>query len=145
MTQRPRQGSLWRRTGIAFWLVVFGVLWVVVEALATSLLPVDLTLLAAGLVGAFIGSSPLMLIPSTARFAFGPQSPIGQPKRWQGQLLLLGVAALMTAIAVARVWPHHGWTGRGITEAGILAALAAGAFASEFRRAARLWISRRWK
>lgn len=143
MNGRTGQRSLWRRTGIAFWLAVFGLLSVVAEALAASLLPVDLTLLAAGFVGAFIGSSPLMLIPSAARFAFGPHSAIGQPTRWQGQLLLLGVAVLVTAIAVARVWPQHTWTGRGISEAGIVAALAAGAFSAEFRRAGRLWISRK--
>lgn len=144
MTRSGRKArSLWRRTGVAFWFAIFAVAWKVGDEAASSLLPVRLGLIAAGFIGAFLGASPLVLLPVTARFAFGPHASIGHPERRSGQLFLLAAALFTTGVAVLRIWPHEGWTGRVISESGILAAILAGAFLSQFREAARLWIGAR--
>lgn len=137
------QRGLWRRTGLAFWLAVFAVLATCAEVVATSLLPVNLTLIAFGFVGAFLGSSPLILMPRIARLAFGSHAPIGQPQHRVGRLYLLAVAALATAVAMIRVFPHESSLGCAISEAGIFAAILADVFTAEFRPAALLWLRRK--
>lgn len=143
MTTSPKHGGLWRRTGLAFWLVVFAVVATCVEGIAISALPVNLTLIAFGFVGAFLGSSPLILMPMIARLAFGSHAPIGQPQHRVGQLYLLAVGVLATAVATVRVFTHESWTASAISEAGIVAAILAGAFMAEFRPAVLLWFQRK--
>lgn len=139
----PEHRGLGRRTGLAFWLAVFAVAGTCLDAIATSLLPVNLTLVAFGFVGAFLGSSPLILMPTIARLAFGSHAPIGQPQHRVGRLYLLAVGALATALATVRIFPHESWTGCAISEAGIIAAILSGAFASDFRPAVLLWFRRK--
>ncbi len=122
--------ALWKRTGLAFWLFIFAVMATCGEIVASSLIPVNLSLIAFGFVGAFLGSAPLMLMPTIARLAFGSHAPIGNSQHRVGRLYLSGVAALTTVAAVVRIFPHENWTGRTTSEAGIIAAVLAGAFAA---------------
>lgn len=138
----PEHRGLRRRTGLAFWLALFAVVGTCLDAIATSLLPVNLTLIAFGFLGAFLGSSPLILMPTIARLAIGPHAPIGQPQHRVGRLYLLAVGVLATAVATVRIFPHENPTGCAISEAGIIAAILAGAFAAEFRPALLLWFRR---
>jgi hypothetical protein len=134
---------LWKRTGLAFWLGIFAVLGTCAEVVATSILPVNLTLVAFGFVGAFLGSSPLILMPTIARLAFGADASIGRPQQRVGQLYLLAVALLTTTVAAIRIFPHENWTGCAVSEAGIVAAILAGAFTAELRPAVFLWLRRK--
>jgi hypothetical protein len=143
MGSGQRDRRLWRRTGIAFWLAIIAISWSVVQAIASSLLPIHLMLFAAGFVGAFLGSSPLILLPTTARLAFGADASIANPRRRYGALLLLAVGSVTSLVLAVRVFPHESWTGRAISELGVIAALVAGAFSSEFLPAIRHWVSRR--
>jgi hypothetical protein len=139
----PKQHGLRRKTGLAFWLIVFAVIGTCLDAIATSLLPFNLTLIAFGFLGAFLGSSPLILMPRIALVAFGADAPIGQPQHRVGQLYVLAVAGLATAVAAVRIFPHETSTGSAVSEAGIIAAILAGVFTAEFRPAALLWLRRK--
>ena len=143
MAARPPNRRLWRRTGIAFWLAIFAITWSVAQAIASSLLPLHLILFAAGFVGAFLGSSPLILLPATARLAFGADAAIANPRRRYGALLLLAVGTVTSLALAVRVFPHESWTGRALSELGVIAALLAGTFSSEFAPAFRHWLKRR--
>jgi hypothetical protein len=143
MTSGSHPRTLWQQTGLAFWLFIFAVAITCAEFVATSLLPVNLTLIAFGFVGAFLGSSPLILMPTIARLAFGTGASIGRPQHWVGRLYLLGVTVLATVAAAVRIFPHENWTGCATSEAGVIAAVLAGAFTAEFRPAVLLWLRRR--
>src|SRR6476661_5010366 len=144
MDARPRSKRLWRRTGIAFWLAIFAISWSVGQAIAiSSLLPLHLILFAAGFIGAFLGSLPLILLPATARLAFGADAAIANPRGRYGALLLIAVGAVTSLALAVRVFPHENWTGRALSELGVIAALLAGAFSSEFAPALRHWLKRR--
>lgn len=140
---RSNPRTLWKRTGLAYWLAIFTVLGACVEVVATSVLPFNLTLIAFSFVGAFLGSTPLILMPTIARLAFGSHAPIGQPQHPVGQLYLLAIAALSTALAAVGIFPHESRMGSAVSEAGIVAAILAGAFTAELRPAVIFWLRRK--
>jgi hypothetical protein len=123
--------------------VIFSITWAVVSSLAGTLIPLHLTILAAGFLGAFMGSSPLMLVPMTARWSLGPKSRFAEPRRIEGQLFLLFTAALTTAALILFAWPHETWTQRTIGELGLIAAIVGGVFVREFTAGARHWLRRK--
>src|SRR5690349_1096814 len=69
-----RRGTLDERAALIFWAALLSLFASVTGAVAASALHVDPTQIEAGLVGAFLGSSPVILLPVVSRWAFGRDS-----------------------------------------------------------------------
>jgi hypothetical protein len=128
------------RAGIAFWVMLFGIFVSVGGAILASFAHIDPTQLEAGLVGAFLGSSPVILMPVAARAVFGAGSPFANRERlaFRGLTLLYGVLVVLSRLL--HLWPAHtGHTSSTIAIGGLAGAILASWFLPHFPAAARVW------
>jgi hypothetical protein len=68
------------RLAIGFWIVVLSVGASFVAAIVLAYLRIDPTQVEAGVIGAFLGSSPIILTPRLARLAYEKDSSFRQPR-----------------------------------------------------------------
>lgn len=128
------------RAGIAFWVMLFGIFVSVGGAILASLVHVDPTQVEAGLIGAFLGSSPVILMPVAARAVFGTGSAFATRERlaFRGLTLLYGMLVVLTRLL--HIWPAHtGHTSSAIAIGGLVGAILASWFLPHLPTAARVW------
>jgi hypothetical protein len=129
------------RTGIAFWVMLFGIFFSVGGAILASFVHVDPTQVEAGLVGAFLGSSPVILMPIAARTVFGAGTAFADRERlaFRGLTLLYGTLVVLSRLL--RLWPARtGHTSSVIAIGGLIGAILASWFLPHLPAAARVWV-----
>jgi hypothetical protein len=137
-----KQGTrtLDERVAMAFWILLFGVFASVCGAIGASLLHIDPTEIEAGLVGAFLGSSPVILMPIGSRLIFGAESGFAKRDRLRFRALTLLWGALIVASRFLHWWPAKtGHTSSVIAIGGLIAAVLASWFWPYMPAAARVW------
>jgi hypothetical protein len=128
------------RVGMAFWAVVLSVFASATGAVLTSVVHVDPTSIEFGLIGAFLGSSPVILMPLGARIAFGADSDCGTRERVRFRALTLLWGVLVVMSRLLDWWPGHaGHTSSAIAIGGLFAAILASWFWHYLPTAARFW------
>jgi drug/metabolite transporter (DMT)-like permease len=138
--QRSWLSRLDERLGMTFWAVVLSVFASVAGAVIATAIHVDQTQVELGLIGAFLGSSPLILMPLGARIAFGPESAFAKRERRQFRALTVLWGALVICSYLLDWWPHHaGHASSAIAIGGLFAAILASWFWHYLPRAARFW------
>lgn len=135
---------MWRRlderVGIAFWITLFGICVSVGSAILASLAHIDPTQIEAGLIGAFLGSSPVILMPVAARTVLGAGSAFADRRRLAFRGLTLSYGLLVVSSRLLHLWPSHaGHTSSVIAIGGLAAAILASWFLPQLPAAARLW------
>lgn len=131
------------RPAMLFWSALFGVAASFVGALAAVVLRVDVTLLEAAFLGAFLGSTPLILLPNLARLFLGRTSPLADRTHPAFRAFSLGFVVLIAVVRLWTRWPHHSAV-TAIADGGLFAALLATWFAPHFPRALRVWRKSQW-
>jgi hypothetical protein len=136
-----RRGTLDERVALIFWAALLSLFASVTGAVAASALHVDPTQIEAGLVGAFLGSSPVILLPVLSRWAFGRDSVFIDRARLPFRLLTVFWGCLIVCSRLfLHWWPgHNAHTSAGIAIAGLVAAILASWFWPHLPAAARLW------
>ena len=123
-----------------FWIALLSVFASVAGAILASLVHVDATQVEAGLVGAFLGSSPIILMPFAARAALGSESGFAKRDRLPFRSLTLFWGALVVCSRFLHWWPGHaGHTSSLIAIGGLVAAILASWYWPYLPRAARMW------
>lgn len=129
-----------RRVGIYFWMTFFGMCLSVCSAILASLFNLDPTQIEAGLIGAFLGSSPVILMPVIARTIFGAGNAFADRERLEFRGLTLFYGLLVVLSRLLHLWPSHAdRTSSWIAIGGLLAAIFASWFLSDLPTAVRLW------
>jgi hypothetical protein len=131
------------QAAMLFWTTLLGVAASFCGALVALALHLDLTMLEGAFLGAFIGSTPLILLPNLARLSLGPSSHLCDRGHPTFRLSSLVVVALMVLTRIYIKWPADGAVSP-ITYAGLVAALLATWFAPHFPRALRVWWISQW-
>lgn len=126
-----------------FWTTLLGVAASFCGAVAALALHLDLTMLEGAFLGAFIGSSPLILLPNLARRCLGPTSEFCDRGHLIFRLSSLAAVALMVVARTYIGWPNHG-VDSPVSYTGLIAALLATWFAPHFPRALRAWWTSQW-
>lgn len=128
------------RAGIVFWVMLFGIFVSLASAILASLVHIDPTQIEAGLVGAFLGASPVILLPMAARFAFGSASAFANRERLEFRVLTLVYGVLVVLSRLLHLWPTHtGHTSSVIAIGGLAAATLASWFLPHLPAGARAW------
>jgi hypothetical protein len=138
--QQQRLHRMDARAGMAYWAAVLSVFASAAGAVFATILHVDPTQLEMGLIGAFVGSSPVILMPLGARIAFGSQSRFVKRDRLQFRALTLLWGGLIVCSRLLDWWPgHSGHTSSAIAIGGLFAAILASWFWHYLPEAVRFW------
>jgi len=128
------------RAGIVFWVMLFGIFVSLASAILASLVHIDPTQVEAGLVGAFLGASPVILMTVAARVAFGSTSNFAKRERREFRGLTLFYGVLVVLSRLLHLWPTHtGHTSSVIAIGGLAAAILASWFLPHLPAGARAW------
>jgi hypothetical protein len=131
------------RAGIVFWVMLFGTFVSLATAILASLVHIDPTQIEAGLVGAFLGASPVILMPVAAQVAFGSTSTFADRERLEFRGLTLFYGLLVVLSRLLHLWPAHtGHTSSVIAIGGLAAAILASWFLPHLPAGARTWARR---
>jgi hypothetical protein len=135
-----RRETLNGRAALIFWSAVLSLFTSVIGGIAGSALHVDPTQVEAGLVGAFLGSSPVILMPAFSRLIFGRDSVLADRARLQFRLLTVAYGALIACSRLLHWWPGHtAHTSAAIAIGGLAAAILASWFWPHLPVAACVW------
>jgi hypothetical protein len=128
------------RAAAIFWLTVLSIFASVIGAVLASLVHLDPTQVEAGLVGAFLGSSPIILMPLGARAVFGKDSGFAKRECLPFRALTVLWGTLIICSRLLHLWPGHpAHTSSAIAIGGLVAAILASWFWPYLPAAARTW------
>lgn len=140
LQEQARHGTLDERAALIFWAALLSLFASVTGAVAASALHVDSTLIEAGIVGAFLGSSPVVLLPAVSRLVLGRNSAFVDRSRLPFRLLTVFWGFLVICSRLLHWWPRHdAHTSAAIAIVGLVAAILASWFWPHLPAAARLW------
>jgi hypothetical protein len=132
--------ALDERAALIFWAALLSLFASVTGAVAASALHVDPTQIEAGLVGAFLGSSPVIFLPALSGLIVGRNNAFIDRARLPFRLLTLCWGCLVVCSRLLHWWPRHSpHTSAGIAIGGLVAAILASWFWPHLPAAARLW------
>jgi hypothetical protein len=117
---RGRRGALDERAGLIFWAALLSLVASLTGAVAASALHVDATQIEAGLVGAFLGSSPVVLLPALSRLALGRDSVFIDRARLPFRLLTVLWGCLVVCSRLLHWWPRHNAHTSAVSRSGVL-------------------------
>ena len=136
-----RWADLDERVGLFFWGGVFGVGASFAFGIITIVAGIDPLEVQAGLIGAFLGSSPVMLLPLAARAVFGSDSSLARRSSVSFRALTVFFGVLFAGDRLLNLWPRHsGNASMAITLGGLFAAILGAWFLPHFPAAARGWL-----
>jgi hypothetical protein len=128
------------RAGLIFWTAVLSLLTSMIGAIVASALHIDPVQIEAGLAGAFLGSSPVILMPVILRTILGRGSVLVDRARLPFRLLSIGWGTLVACSRFSHWWPGHtAHTSSVIAVGGLIAAILASWFWPHLPTAARTW------
>ncbi|HEV7566375.1 MAG TPA: hypothetical protein VGO31_10485 [Microbacteriaceae bacterium] len=127
---------------MTFWLALFGIVSSFLGALIALALRIDTTTIEGGFIGAFLGSFPIILLPTLARFAHGSRTRLARRDDIWFRLTTIGWGVLIAGSRLIWHWPHTAPASSTLALAGLVAAIFASWYWPHLPAALRIWVRR---